>query len=379
MLPEEPRAALPGGARRTNLRLLAARPDRFEHHLVPLGRAGEAQLELATASEPLYFAHANISDEYALALPTGDPLLDAFPFRTFFSDTRSGEDVGRMNHSAGDLVLHPHGYLHWAGRLRPPFDPPVFPGERRTGVSLVYCAFHPHAVHPDRPLRLDRDDAGKRYGDSQVPLHLVSTLSGAPGVVARVAGTRLTLLDAPSHLSAPLGGYLVVIDSLPDEGHAPCDLVYLPPGGELELRGVRRALWFADERLPAEPPTPVWDAAPVAPFAPFEDAPAGSLPFPYGALTVTDAGRGLVSMRLGESAAEVPRYWLARFLFRLGLHDYRVGYLETYGGFFYDDRGGYRLGLRGGGELRLPLHELKPLVESLYRAVAPEGYVERLT
>ncbi len=94
---------------------------------------------------------------------------------------------------------------------------------------------------------------------------------------------------------------------------------------------------------------------------------------------MTDAGRGLVSMRFGGTAAEVPRYWLARFLFRLGLHDYRVGYLETYGGFFYDDRGGYRLGLRSGGELRLPLEELKPLVESLYRAVAPEGYVERLT
>jgi hypothetical protein len=41
------------GVRRTNLRALAARPGRFEHHLVVVARAGDAQLEMATASEPL--------------------------------------------------------------------------------------------------------------------------------------------------------------------------------------------------------------------------------------------------------------------------------------------------------------------------------------
>ena len=56
------------GARRTNLRELAARPARFEHHLTVVARAGCAQLEMVTASEPLSFAHINVSDEYALAL-----------------------------------------------------------------------------------------------------------------------------------------------------------------------------------------------------------------------------------------------------------------------------------------------------------------------
>ncbi|HMR80608.1 MAG TPA: hypothetical protein PKD61_36110, partial [Polyangiaceae bacterium] len=69
-LPPPDRAPLPSPLQRTNLRTLASRAGRFEHHLMIVGTVGDAQLEIATASEPLYFAHANISDEYALALPT---------------------------------------------------------------------------------------------------------------------------------------------------------------------------------------------------------------------------------------------------------------------------------------------------------------------
>ena len=61
---------------RTNLLELASRPGRFEHHLTVVARVGDAQLEIATASEPLYFAHVNVSDEYAMALPTGDPPVE---------------------------------------------------------------------------------------------------------------------------------------------------------------------------------------------------------------------------------------------------------------------------------------------------------------
>src|SRR5690606_14265154 len=70
-LPPSDRAPLPAPLLRTNVRALAARPGRFEHHLVVVARIGAAQLEQATASEPLYFAHANVSDEYALPLTTG--------------------------------------------------------------------------------------------------------------------------------------------------------------------------------------------------------------------------------------------------------------------------------------------------------------------
>ena len=56
-----PSARRSPASRRTNLRELAARPERFEHHLVVVARAAGAQLEIATASEPLYFAHVNVS------------------------------------------------------------------------------------------------------------------------------------------------------------------------------------------------------------------------------------------------------------------------------------------------------------------------------
>jgi hypothetical protein len=85
-----------------------------------------------------------------------------------------------------------------------------------------------------------------------------------------------------------------------------------------------------------------------------------------------------VRVSLGSATAEVPRYWLARMLFRIALHDYRLGYLETYGGLFYDDRAGYRLGLRHGASLELSRSEIASAVERMYRAVAPDGYVERL-
>jgi len=105
---------------------------------------GDVQLEVTTASEPLYFNHINLSDEYAMALPTGDELVDRFPLRTFLSDPVTGEDVGRYNHRVGDLVLHPDGLLHWPGRLRPPYDPfELPPGMRRCGLSIVYCASKP--------------------------------------------------------------------------------------------------------------------------------------------------------------------------------------------------------------------------------------------
>src|SRR4051812_3981325 len=79
---------------------------RTEHQLVVVGTVGDAQIECVTFSEPLAFAHANISDEYAVLLPTGDAMLDAFQGRTFVSARNSGDDVARYKHGCLDLVLH---------------------------------------------------------------------------------------------------------------------------------------------------------------------------------------------------------------------------------------------------------------------------------
>src|ERR1019366_9123493 len=160
--------------RRTNLRALASRPGRFEHHLLVVARAGAAQLEMATASEPLYFAHLNVSDEYAIALPTGDETVDRFPMRTFLTDAGTLEDVARYNHRVGDLVLHPLGFLHWPGRLRPPFTPLVFPpGMRRCGVSLVFCASSPTPGGGGSPgVTTGREADAKSYAANAPPLVL---------------------------------------------------------------------------------------------------------------------------------------------------------------------------------------------------------------
>ena len=159
-----------------------------------------------------------------------------------------------------------------------------------------------------------------------------------------------------------------------------CDLVHVPPGESLETTGVRRALLFTSEGHDVEAPPGSWDALPSSLFAPVEDAPRGTLPVSCGGLVVSAVDRELVFVAVGTGTAQVPRYWLARMLFRVGLHRPLLGYVETYGGFFFDDRepGRHRIGVRGLGEIALPPDDSLRLVESHYRAVAPDGYSERL-
>lgn len=381
--PDPARAPLPTPVSRTNLRELAARPDRFEHHLTVVARVAEAQLEVVTASEPLFFAHQNVSDEYALAMSTGDPLLEPLRFLTLLSDAASGADVGRIRHGVGDLVLHPHGLLHWPGRLRPPHEPFEFgPGARRAGCSIVLCATRPLAPARDRPLRVsaDREADVKAYGDTRVPFLLVDTRADDEGDVAVIGGARLSLLVEPELVAPPRGGYVVVLEARDPSGALfDGDLVHVPEGATLDAAGVRRALLLSCRDASPEAPPPSWREVPPPPFAPFEDAAPARLPVRVGELEISDAGPSTVRVRLGAASAEVPRYWLARMLFRVALHGYRIGYLETYGGLFYDDRDGHRLGLRGAGSVVVPERALGPTIEHLYRAVAPSGYVERLT
>ena len=374
--------AQPAGARRTNLRVLAARPERFEHHLTVVARAGGAQLEIATASEPLYFAHVNVSDEYALALPTGDPAIDGFPMRTFLADAGTLEDVARYNHRVGDLVLHPLGALHWPGRLRPPFEPFVPPkGARRCGVSLVFCAPAPSpALQTSPSVSEGRDADAKPYVAAPPPLVLRDLLRDPPGSVARVADAVLELVDGGGEVRASRGAYVVVLDAVDGGPHWACDLVHVPPGGAFDATGVRRALVLRSDGHDVEPPPPSWDSLPAPPFPVLEDAPRGALPVVHERLTVTELDAGRVSVAVGEGRAIVPRYWLARMLFRVALHRPLLGYVETYGGFYFDDRdpAAHRIGVRGAGAIVLPPADSLRLVERLYRAVAPDGYSERL-
>ncbi len=366
------------GLARTNLRVLAARSGRFEHHLMVVARIGEAQLECATASEPLYFAHANVSDEYALPLTTGDALVDGAPFRVFVSDEKSGADVARVNHRAGDLVLHPYGYLHWPGRLRPPFETMrVPPGMRRSVLSLVFCASSP-APPVERPLFVSegRDEDAKSYVPEAPPLLLAELAKTTPGVVARIGAVNARIAEPP--FSLPRGGYLLVLDA-DEQTSWPCDLIYVPAGAQIELDDAKRALLFESEIDEPSAPPSSWEHVPPAPFAPLPDGGTTALPFAHGALEVSEVDANEVEVRIESTSARIPRYWLARMLFRLALHGFALGYVETYGGLYYDDRGGtYRLGLRGASSVVVERAGLARLIETLYRAVAPPGYAEDL-
>lgn len=385
--PPLPRPPLPAPLERVNLRELVARPERFEHHLIVCATLGRVQLEVVTASEPLYFGHVNFSDEYALALPCGDALIDGFyPIRTFVSDAASGADVGRYNHRAGDLLLHPVGYLHWPGRLRPPYAPfELPPGIRRCGLSLVFCASEP--APSNAPLLAPpagREADVKPYVAPAPPLSLAA-IDGAPGVIARIGAAELALVGRPA--VPPRGGWIVVLEADEGSAHAAGDLIYAPAGAALDAGGITRALVLAADDAAPDPPPPSWRALPPPPFAPFEDAAPGALPLRLGGLAVEEAPDGTVAISLdgGGATAQVPRYWLARMLFRAALHGFRLGYIETYGGLFLEDRGGaapdVELGLRtasGKTAIAIPRAEALAAVERLYRAVAPAGYRERL-
>ena len=381
--PSPMRPPPPPGTERTNLRELAARTERFEHHLVVCATVDGVQLEIATASEPLYFAHINVSDEYALALPSGDDLVDRFPLRTFLSSPDTGDDVGRYNHRVGDLVLHPKGWLHWPGRLRPPYEPFDFPpGMRRAGLVLVYCASEPTPpAWCPVPIPADRGGDVKPYVDPPPPMALGSLRTGA-GPLATIGTTTLALVEVPEAIAPPNGGWAVILEAHPDSGHAACDLYRIEHGATLPGAGIVRALVLSSSEARPDPAPASWETLPAPAFVPFEDAAPGTLPLEIAGLRFEEKDARTVSVIGGSMTADVPRYWLARMLFRIGLHRLRLGYVETYGGFFTDDRGDgpVVVGLRQGVErtsVSVARDETLDAIERIYRAVAPPGYVER--
>jgi multimeric flavodoxin WrbA len=376
---------VPGsGVERTNLRELAARPERFEHHLLVCASIDGARLEVTTASEPLHFAHINHSDEYALALASGDELVDRFPLRTFLSEAITGEDGGRYNHRIGDVVLHPEGWLHWPGRLRPPYEPFDFPpGMRRAGLSLVYCASQPTpSTWCPLPAPADRAADVKTYSAPGPPMVLAS-LRGEPRELATIGRTTLSLVELPAEIAPTHGGWVVVLEAAANSGHAACDLYRIAKGARLDGAGIVRALVLVADAAEPDAAPPSWTAVPAPAFVPFEDGKRGVFPLVEPGLKIAERSGGvLVAITTGKMTAEVPRYWLARMLFRIGLHGLRLGYVETYGGFFVDDRGDgpVQIGVRDGTareSVSVARDAALALVERMYRVVAPVGYVER--
>jgi hypothetical protein len=137
---------------------------------------------------------------------------------------------------------------------------------------------------------------------------------------------------------------------------------------------------------------------PGAPFPPVDDSGPLELPLEIagtgGTLHLDAVGETTVRVTVTPDRSEdrfsfehpqpveVPRYWLARMLFRAGLHGLQLNNVETYGGFFLDDSGpDLQLGIHvshGRFAVALPRAEALATIERIYRAVAPAGYTERL-
>lgn len=382
--PSSTRPAPAEDIERINLKEIVARPDRFEHHLIVAATVDDVRFEITTASEPLYFAHINVSDEYAVALTSGDELVDRFPLRTFLTDPTHGQDVGRYNHRVGDLVLHPENLMHWPGRLREPYEPFDFPpGMRRCGLSLVFCASKPTPpTWSPIPVPAGREGDAKAYVAPPPPMVLAS-LRSHPGPLARIGRTTLSLVELPERIEPAYGGWVVVLEADPSGPYAPCDLLRIPGAGHLDGRGITRALVLTSDAMAPDPPPPSWQSLPAPPFAPYEDGDSGELPFEANGLRVEEASATLASLTIEGVTVTTPRYWLARTLFRIALHEVKLGYVETYNGVFFDDReGDLVVGLRGEKErVRVKFERADALafLETLYRAVAPAGYKERPT
>ena len=190
----------------------------------------------------------------------------------------------------------------------------------------------------------------------------------ASGMIAAIGPTTLSIVVAPKRIELPRGGWVVVLD-----GDRSADLHRVDPGGALDGTGIARALVFASEALSPEPIPPAWTGVPTPAFVPFEDRTVGT--FHHDDINIDERSPHTVAISIAGSHTEVPRYWLARMLFRVALHPMTLNYVETYGGFYISDHAGLRAGIRGGASTPITLAQL----EQLYRAVAPPGYTERLS
>jgi hypothetical protein len=231
-------------------------------------------------------------------------------------------------------------------------------------MSLVYCASVPT---PSGGVVVPASDANaKPYVTPAPPMSIVDVRTHI-GVVAAIAATTLEV--AVGKIAPPCGGWVVDLETL--------EVFRVAAGDGLDLR---RALVMSSRSAEPDPIPPAWAALPPPPFAPLEDAPRSALPVEHGPLVVAARSEAIAALSLHEATAEVPRYWLARTLFRLALHDLRLGHVETYGGVVFDDHAGGDLDIRVGRHtVGIPRAEAMGLVERLYRAVAPPGYTERLS
>lgn len=225
-----------------NLRVYGASKRRYEHNLEPIAQVGEEVLEIATASEPLYLGHINLTDEFNILMTTGDRLMDNTLVRTFFFRPYSEELVAYSFGAPGSVVLHPVDFCHWPGKLKDPFAPQETTMERRRLLTLVYCGRCPDPSPESRltektlmaqgaalGLRDDFPGLSVSVGHTKVysadPKHfftssfltkalLPDTPEGRWFRIARVRNSvvEMAALRSPLSLQLAAGSYLIVFE-----------------------------------------------------------------------------------------------------------------------------------------------------------------------
>lgn len=295
----EPRAPEAGRLELLNVKAFAAAPDRVEHWLQPVARIGDCVIESATSSEPLYFAHVNVSDEFNILMPTGDVILDHAKGRTFFFDAETDDVLGYTMAGAGDVLVNPVGVAHWPGQLKDPYTRIPEAEERRKLFALVYCSLTPPGRHdtlqpPERRrVRWEQPEAPvhpefasmptgqgfskmKREADRVGTMNLFA-LGGATSrkphalsTIASVGDTQIDLFLADGPRGTPFpnpdGLYLLCFDgrarvAVTEGGRAVADLhartgdlLKLPPGWSFDTfpdrEAPRRSIFLVFRRTP---------------------------------------------------------------------------------------------------------------------------------
>ena len=240
-----------------------ARPARYEHHLMVCATIDGVQLEVTTASEPLYFNHINLSDEYAMRAPdrrrAGRSLpAPHVPVRPGDGRGRRSLQPSRRRPGAPSRRACSTGQGDFARRSsRSTFR------RECADAGLSSCIVQAHPRQPTwcpLPRPVGREEDAKAYMSPAPPMVLAS-MRGEPGVLAHIGRTTLAARRGAGGDRAPHGGWVVVLEAAAGSAHAACDLLRLPEGTSLDGAGIVRALLFASNEEGPGPIPRSWSEA----------------------------------------------------------------------------------------------------------------------
>ena len=108
----------------------------------------------------------------------------------------------------------------------------------------VLCKYSDARVQPSRITPEGRAEDVKVYTEPAPPMMLSDLRT--TGRLATIGTTQLDIVVRPSGITLPKGGFIVVLEASGGDAF-PCDLYRLDPGVRLDCTGILRALVFSAE------------------------------------------------------------------------------------------------------------------------------------